>query len=394
MSNTQQQPSWLSSMTDFAFLQGQDDYAQYFNILTKTWGLMQGLYEGRGSGDTFEARAIKQSLERLLFTVKVLRMKYSHSPAHRRMLWVDLSESGFPNAQDVGNLGVDFMKRDTRLRDLPPETQLKQRALDHMMKLHTEPEDLLWQLSERSYLDMLEDNKLFLLFNMVADDLAIRPSKNKRTLRSYSCTWSCYDFRTNRPYIHLLTFDQDKGERPLEKAGPNQLKFLEVIQAEGSRVPDVGVLAVAIDHALEGIHPKILKRICLGPLYTSLLLKQELKQMEDNPEAMLKPRVLLELLGQYGEDDDIILCFTEEIVFSKQQRITKTSHVREVFYLPDTDPEAYARRASVVHTYVLMPHSVAQHLIDDILLHVPELQHAQILTYGRNGEIYNQPPSA
>jgi hypothetical protein len=381
-----QQPTWSSITPDFALLQGSDDYTRYFNILSKAWTLLLRLYEKRGSADTFEARAIEQSLERLLFTVKVLRMKYSHSPADRRLLWVDLSESGFPNAQDMGNLSVDFIKRETRLRDLPPASRLKQLALDHMMKVQTKPADLLWQLSERSYLEMLEDTKLFLPFNMVANDIAIRPSKNKREFRSYSCSWSCYDFRTNRPYIHLLTFDQDKDERPLEKGGPNQLQFLEVMEAEGSRVPDVGILAMAIDSALETIHPKILKRIGLGPLYTSMLLQQELNQQSDDAT---KPRVLLELLGNYAQADDVILCFTEEIVFSKQQRITPTSHVREVFYLPDDDPESYARRASVVHKYVLMPHSVSQHLTEDSVLQVPELQNAQIMTYDSQGAIHD-----
>jgi hypothetical protein len=390
MSDSQQQPSWSTS-PDFAFLPGTDDYTRYFNILTKAWTLLLRLYEKRGSGDTFEARAVKESLKRLLFTVKVLRMKYSYSPADRRMLWVDLSESGFPNAQDMSTLSVDLIKREARLRDLPPASRLKQLALDHMLQFHNEPADLLWQLAERSYLEMLDDGQLFLPFNMSPGDLAIRPSKNKREYRSYSCSWSCYDFRTNRPYVHMLTFDQDKDERPLERGGPNQLELLEVMQAEGSRVPDVGILAMAIDHAIGTIHPKILKRVGLGPLYTTMLLQHELKLQEARKEEgdAVKPRVLLELLGAYAKDDDVILCFTDEIVFSKEQRITPTSHVREIFYLPDDDPEAYARRASIVHKYVLMPHAVSQHLTEDIMLQVPELQNAQILTYGTNGEIFD-----
>jgi hypothetical protein len=388
MSESQQQ-TWLNSTPDFALLAGGDDYTRYFNILTKSWNLLLKLYEQRGGGDTYEARAIHQSLERLLYTVKVLRMKYSYSPADRRLLWVDLSESGFPNAQDMGNLSVDLIKRQERLRDLMPASILKQIALDSMMKEQAEPTDTLWELAERSYLEMLDDTNLFLPFNMAADDIAIRPSKNKREFRSYSCAWSCYDFRTNRPYLHLLTFDQDKDERPLEKANVNQLKLLEVLQAEGSRVPDVGILAMAIDSAIETIHPKILKRIGLGPLYTSMLLQQELKQQTDDAQAA-KPRVLLELLGNHAESDDVILCFTDEIVFSQQQRVTPTSHVREVFYLPNDDPESYARRASVVHKYVLLPHSVSQHLTDDILLQVPELQNARVITYDSQGAIYDE----
>ncbi len=392
MSEAKQQPSWVRATPDFALLEGSDDYTRYFNLLTKSWSLLLNLYEQRGSADTYEARAIENALERLLFTVKVLRMKYSHSPADRRLLWVDLSESGFPNAQDVGNLSVDLIKRQERLRDLMPVSMLKHIALDHMMKEQTDPVDILWQISERSYLEMLDDTKLFLPFNMSVADIAVRPVKDKRGPRSYSCSWSCYDFRTNRPYVHLLTFDQDKDERPLEKGGPNQLKLLEVMQAEGSRVPDVGILAMAIDNALETIHPKILKRVGFGPLYTTSLLEKEVSHPRDDTlldPPSEKPKVLLELLANHAEPDDFILCFKDEIVFSKQQRITATSHVREVFYLPNDDPESYAKRASVIHKYVLMPHSVSQHLTPEIIQQVPELQNAQVVTYDSQGAIYD-----
>ncbi len=390
--NQSNQPAWVRNTPDFALLTGLDEYTRYFNLLMKSWSALLQLYEQRGSADTYEARAIDDALERLLYTVKVLRMKYSHSPADRRLLWVDLSDSGFPNAQDLGNLSVDLIKRQERLRDLMPVSMLKQIALDHMLKAQTDPTDVLWQISERSYLEMLDDTKLFLPFNMSGADIAIRPSKDRRSPRSYSCSWSCYDFRSNRPYVHLLTFDQDKDERPLEKGGPNQLKLLEVMQAEGSRVPDVGILAMAIDNALETIHPKILKRVGFGPLYTASLLEKEVAHPKD--DALLdppseKPKVLLELLNAHAEADDFILCFKDEIVFSKQQRITPTSHVREVFHLPSDDPESYAKRASVIHKYVLMPHGVSQHLTSEIITQVPELQNAQVITYDSSGAIYD-----
>lgn len=386
-----QQPSWIRNTPDFALLETQGDYARYFNLLLRSWELLSRLYLKRGSADTFEARQISRNLERLLFTVRALQMKHAYGPLSHRPLWIDLSESGFPNAQDIANLRVDFIKRQERLRDLMPVSMLKQIALDQMLKDYADPQDILWQIAERNYLEMLDERKLFLPFNMLADDIAIRSTRDRRGPRSYSCSWSCYDFRTNRPYVHLLTFDQDRDAKPLEQGGPSYLKLLEALQAEGSRVPDVGILAMAIDTALETIHPKILKRVGFGPLYTTSLLERELSYPQDNmllDSPLEKSRVLLELL-QYAADDEFILCFKDEIVFSKQQRITPTSHVREVFYLPSDDPEAYARRASVIHKFVLMPHSVSQHLSPEMIHQIPEFQNAQIMTYDSQGAIYN-----
>ena len=166
-------------------------------------------------------------------------------------------------------------------------------------------------------------------------------------------SWGSYDFKTNRPYIHLMTFDQDTEAEPLTNKGANHLQLLEVLQAEGSRVPDIGVLALAIDDALETIHPKIVKRICFGPLFSELLLEQEVDYDE-------KHLALKGLLADYAKPDDFVMFITHEVVFSKRQRVTQNifapnGKVREIFHLPDDDPETYARRASVVQKYALVP---------------------------------------
>ena len=144
---------------------------------------------------------------------------------------------------------------------------------------------------------------------------------------------------------------------------------------------------MAIDDALESIHPKILKRIGLGPLYTPLLLKQEGAELDDKHQAMA------DLFEQFGEEDDFIFTMTDEIIFSKSQRVTTSifspnGRVREIFHIPESDPESYARRASVVHKHVLMPHHLAQHLDETIIGRVPELQGARVLTYDASGAVH------
>lgn len=372
---------------EFALLADDAAYAGYFSLLTRTFGLVLEGYQVGGSGDTFEAQTVKSYLQRLIDTVESLRRKYSYTPSTRRMLWVDLEASGFPNGQEMSLLGVDLLHRESRLAELPGEATLKQLLLDAIFDKLDEDRELLWQLSERSYLEQLHEDRLFLPF---VSDLEHRGPERREGgaggARTYVTGWGCYDFRTNRPYVHILTFEQDADQKPLEEMGPNHLHLLEVIETEGARVPDVGIVAMAIDDGIETIHPKVLKRIGFGPLYTPTLLRR-------HPTPGERERRLLALFDEHGSDDDVILTITDEIVFSKRQQVTKplfspSGRVREIFHIPESDPESYRRRASVVHKHVLLPHALAQHLDQDLSELVPEFENARLLTYDAGGTIH------
>ena len=371
---------------DYALLQGKDDYTRYFNLLSRAFTMLRKLYRIDGSESSFEANLVYDYLSRLLYTAEALRMKYIHSPSHKRMLWLDLSDSGLPNSQDISLLSVDLLHKTERMRELPSAAMLKQQLLDHIFAHGQDSPELLWQLAERTYLQMLEEDKVFLSFMLDEENIRLQPN-TKEGVRTYICAWGCYDFKTNRPYIHLMTFEQDPEATPLKARGPNHLKLLEIVQAEGSRVPDIGILAMAIDDALETIHPKILKRISLGPIFTPMLLSQEGVTLDEKHSAMFK------LLSSYAGQDDFVLLLTHEIVFSKRQEFSRSifapnGRVREVFHLPEDDPESYARRASTVHKHALMPHGVAQHLDEGIKETVPELKDARIFTYDAKGAVY------
>ena len=374
---------------DFAMLRGSDEYTRYFNLQARAWKTLMKCYRLGRSEDTYEAHRVEEYLERLLATIRALRMKYTHNPAYRRMLWVDLTESGFPNAQEIGALSTALLHREERLRELPTAALLRELMLDHMFRAKTEPEDLLWQMAERTFLEMLDEKGLFLSFVTAAEDLDSPTSTVNDGLRHYRCSWGCYDYRTNRPYLHVMTFDQDMDEEPLEQ-GPNHRKLLDVLQSEGTRTPDVAILGMTIDRAIDPIHPKILKRISLGPLYAKMLLDQPAPEELDD-----KHRALRELLETGGGEDDFILFVTDEIAISKRQDVSRTifspqGKVREIFLIPETDPECYRRRASVIHKQVIMPHAVAQHLDKEFRRRIPELEGARLLTYDLRGEVHGR----
>ncbi len=346
-----EQEKIFSGLSDTATLNSQDEYALYFNHLWTVFERLLMAYHASQASHHYEAISIRIYLNKLLYSIQALRKKYTYNPAHS--LKIDLTDSGFPNFLEISYLSVDLMDRQERLMALPPATMLKGAMLDHMFQQHEDPKDLLWQMSERDYFQMLDADKLFLTFTPGKLELQ---SENGKT-RSYIFSWACYDFKSNRPYIHILTFEQDCSAEVLHWKGANYHQFLEVVKAEGSRVMDVGLLALAIDNDLETIHPKILKRICVGPLHSR--------------RTCVVNDGLCSILSKYSRaEDDFILLMKDEVVFSvRQQELSggafSPNRVREIFHLPETDLELYQAKASTIHHYMMMPHRVLQHMKAD-----------------------------
>lgn len=357
---------------DCATFDSSDEYARYFNHLCTVFSRLIQCYHSDTDAN-YEIHSIHIYLKKFLYTIEALRKKYTYNPAHS--LKVDLTESGFPNFLEISYLAVDLLSRQQRLIALPPGPMLKQAMLDYMFKYRTEPKEYLWQMSEREYYEMLDEKKLILPFTPGRCELRQEGPK----FRSYVFSWACYDFKTNRPYIHILTFDQDADSEPLHWKGANYHQFLEVVKAEGSRVPDVGILALSIDDDLESIHPKVLKRICIGPLHS----KGTCAEDDD----------LCGLLTQYSHDDsDFILLMKDEIVFSERQETRAGGtfgggkKVREIFYIPETDLDLYEHKASRIHRYMLMPHNVLQHM--EKKGNMTRFAEHQKLTFDKEGRVH------
>ncbi|MBX4205355.1 MAG: hypothetical protein KW788_04205 [Candidatus Doudnabacteria bacterium] len=290
-----------------------------------------------------------------------------------------MSESGFPNHAEFARLETDMLTRDSQLLDIPTETLLKLALLDHMFAKHEESADLLWQLSERAYLDGLDPTRLFLAYT--GGEL-LRQTDTKTT-RAYTYSWACLDFETNRPYLHVMGFEQDKDTDPLEDSPTLFRQFLKVVRAEGSRIPDMQILGASIDEALTAIHPKIIKRVSIGPLYSPLLLNGDTDETE---------KYACTLLSHYSHrTSDFMLTLTTEVLFSESQKPTRgifsSKRVMEIFHIPFTDEEAFRRRASMVRTNIMLPHVVNQHLTaEDAKVLIPA--GARIVTYDEEGDVH------
>jgi hypothetical protein len=378
-----------SANPNFVTLDDRDEYRRYFDLLSTVVDRLRACYRMQDPDGSYEAGIVPGFVEQLRTTLGLLRIKYTHTADGTRPLWIDVTESGFPNAMELDHVKQDLLRRKERILQLPVLIALKRAVLDRLFQDLSDPPNLLAQLSERAYFEQLErapidlhaPGPLFLPFT--PGDVTLRGADAK--CRSYVVSWACYDFDTNRPYVHVMTLDQDATEEPLEKRGAAYVQLLEVLRAEGSRAPDVGILALAIDDAIDPIHPKILKRLCIGPLYAPMLFDRGPADGREPPSALER------LLREHGRrPDDFVLVLRDEIVFSKAQQVTRSllspkGKIREIFAITETDPECYARRASVVHTNVMLPHDLLQHIGPAVVAAAPELRGCRKISYDETG---------
>lgn len=365
----------------FEPMQDNTEYTSYFNQLNYMLSLLAKVFLNVDeSQQNYEQESVLHFFQKLLYSIKAMRMKHTYNMMNE--LTIDLSNSGFPTYQDICSLNVDFRLKNERLEEIAGFDDLIYQLTNALIKdKNPNPAKELSLLSERRYYEMLDPRKLFFTFTpgkLVHNDIVLRNvGKRSKEYRSYSYSWACYDSSTNRPYIYIITFDQNIESKAFEEHDFNYRTFLDVISKEGSYAPNLLVVAAGVDKALDDIHPKRLKRICVGPICS-------LNYSKD-------PEDIYEVLHEYAENnDDCVLFYDVETVVSVQQTVSKSmfsqGKTREVYFVPETDLECSERGTSQVTKYILAPHSIIQHM-DFTDKHQTYANHISI-AYDAKGEIY------
>ena len=369
---------------DFTSLAGPEEYSRYFRQLQRVFSHLLSVYPAPSKAfGVSQGGVMNRFLDRFLETVKVLETKYTYPPPEARPLFIDVTESGFPNHIELAELQTDAQLKTKRLRELPSGEALRKELVDRLIEHQTDPQAVLMQLSERSYLEAIDEEKMF--FPYTAGELVFCGEEGG--VRKYSFAFGCFDFATNRPYIHFLNFEQDRAVPALHENEREAENFLAVIRKEGGRAPALAILAMSIDDAIESVHPKLLRRICLGPLYAKVLLENRQSNIADSREGYFQA-----LLESYGRaQDDFIFLLTEELVFSKRQEVTKSmfgQKAREIFATHEADPECHTRRVSSMQHFYLMPHELLQHLDPTKSEGLADFSKAKKLTVDEAGEVH------
>lgn len=337
-----------------------DDIAarRYFDKFGRITRLMAGVAEEMEAEGTFSAHesdALGIYASAIAASFRALSMKYLIAgrleATVARHLTIDLHESGFPVFQEIVGMANDAAQAPQSLAALPEAAALKDQMIRQIVGERTMPTRLQYALSQRLYLEALVRGGLFFA-QMPPQAQWLTDLDNGR--RRFLLHWAVYDSQLNVPVVYLMeaedaggiTLPRDQGRWPAAQAhlmaqSVGGLKLLTIARGFDADFPD--------------IHPKRLRRVHLGPMYSSAFTLQTGPIREVLEEARAQP------------GDDWAMAWTIEDLESERVEMEKgwfSSTERQVFRLDPFAGRGAETGATRVTRSLILPQLPYQVLVE------------------------------
>jgi len=336
----------LTASGDYVALPNEEHYRIYFAQIRQVCKVLESWAETKMGEDSPEAECVAAFGAKILQSIELLRLKYL--AVGNETLKLDLNESGFPHFNEIVKLENDAKHAAKALRSVPPRAMATEDALTQIFETGEVPDEHLGHLARRHFLEAFEKAEFLRAFSFGE----IKHLKEKGRNSALACTWACYNPEDNLIYLHLLEFEQSVGATPLEPGYVRYDEFLSLLQDLGNRASPLVVLATEIDNAIDSIHPKVLRRIRVGPVLSSRFSFDDCE--------------LAKFLRSEGDPDDLIFTLESEVIVSSRQVVKERGWLflsdtfREVFSVPVDDEKCFDRRLSELHHFLFMPHRLWQ----------------------------------
>lgn len=242
-------------------------YFAKFDRITAHLARVAAELEVEGRLTRTEARIIGSFVTRLAATFRALSCKYLmtgrvEGPLPGQPIF-DRHESGFPVAQELMVMAVDAQQAEKHLAGMASEAELKDRMVRQIVGEQTIPTKLQYALSQRLYYEALKTGGLFWARN----DPDAQWLGNRDERRNYLIHWAVYDTQRNLPVIYLLEVE-DAGKKPLPNDDRRWPQASAHLMAQSLTGLKLLTIAQGFDTDFDDIHPKRLRRIHLGPMYS------------------------------------------------------------------------------------------------------------------------------
>lgn len=300
-----------------------------------------------------EAKVLALYLTGLSNTFTALSYKYlmTHRIGSQETasISIDKKDSGFPIHQELLLMASDATQAKKHLKSLPSQDRLKKDMINHILSERSSPTQLQYAMSQRLYYEYLAGENLFLTQNHPQLVWAGKNMKDGR--RSYLAHWAAYDSQTNLPAIYLMELE-DTGSRALvhdERRWPSVQNHLMAQAVSGLKLLTI---AKGFDTDFNTLHPKLIRRFHLGPMYSHAFTEQR-GPIRD---------VLAEAEGEAGLD--WTLAWTVESLLSEKTITEKTglfrSAKRQIYKLDKSSIDGKESGATATQHSLIIPHRAYQ----------------------------------
>jgi hypothetical protein len=260
---------------------------------------------------------------------KALSLKYLVSGRldgiGQKHLTIDLHESGFPIFQEIVTMANDAAQAAKRLEGMPEPERLKDEMVRQIVGERVVPTKLQYALSQRLYFETLKEGGLFFAQVHPAAEFLADVSGGRR---GYLVHWGVYDSQLNVPIVYLMeVVDSGRKALPMDERRWPEVQAHLLAQSVGGL--KLLTIARGFDADFADLHPKRLRRLTLGPMYSQAFTLQTgaMREVLDGAKA--------------AEGEDWALSWTVEELVSERVEVEKgwfSETEREVFRLDPFAP--------------------------------------------------------
>ena len=328
-----------------------DDLAarRYFAKFETITRLLSGVAEEMEKDRAFsamDADVLETYLRAVARTFKALSLKYLVSGrlqgVGQKHLTIDFHESGFPVFQEIVTMANDAAQAAKHLEGMAEAAKLKDEMVRQIVGERVVPTRLQFALSQRLYYEALAAGGLFFAQMHPQAEFIAMVSGGRR---GYLLHWAVYDSQLNVPVVYLMeVVDSGKKALPLDERRWPAAQAHLLAQSVGGLKPVT--IAKGFDTDFVDLHPKRLRRIHLGPMYSSAFTLQTgaIKEVLDEAKA--------------GEGEDWALAWTVEELESERVEVEKgwfSDTEREVFRLDPFAADGAETGATRISRAMILP---------------------------------------
>lgn len=350
-------------------------YFAKFDRITRHLAVVADTMEAERRLTARDVSVVRRYIEALDRTFDALSMKYLMSGRGSGFgkLEIDVEESGFPVFREVMSMANDAQQAEQHLQAMMSAADLKNEMVRMIVGDLEVPTKLQFALSQRLYYEALREGGLFWAEN--DPGLVWQGRLEAAERRPYLLHWAVYDSQENLPTIYLMEVE-DTGRTPLPRDQARWAGVQRHLMAQAVAGLKLVTIARGFDSDFDHLHPKRLRRIHVGPMYSSAFTRQTgpIREVLDGANA--------------PPGEDWALAWTvEELESARVEHEKKgwfSTVEREVFALDPFSGRAAETGATRIERSVILPERPFQVLAD---LNPPGFRDVRKFVVGPSGRV-------